>query len=101
MNKKNKEQIAEKYNFKFRLEIEKINDNECKFTLLGRHYSANDVNRWLSFQKRNAYKNSIRQAFLDYFEENEKNCKYFLIKLLCIRFHIIKILEMMMEIELH
>ncbi len=82
MRKKNKEQIAEKYNFKFRLEIEKINDNECKFTLLGRHYSANDVNRWLSFQKRNAYKNSIRQAFLDYFEENEKKFQIFFDKVI-------------------
>lgn len=69
MSKKNKEQIAEKNNFKFKLEIEQISDNECKFTLFGRHYSANDVNRWLSFKKRNAYKNSIRQAFIDYFEE--------------------------------
>lgn len=82
MNKKNKEHSAEKYNFKFKLEIEQISENECKFTLFGRHYSANDVNRWLSFQKRNAYKNSIRQAFLDYFEENEKKLQIFFDKVI-------------------
>ena len=82
MNKKNKEHSAEKYNFKFKLEIEQISENECKFTLFGRHYSANDVNRWLSFQKRNAYKNSIRQSFLDYFEENEKKLQIFFDKVI-------------------
>lgn len=73
MKKQESTEKSEKYDFKFKLEIEQISSNECKFILLGRHYSTNDVNRWLSFQKRNAYKNSIKQAFVDYFLQNNDN----------------------------
>ena len=61
-----------KYDFNFALEVEKINNTAYRFVLKGRHYSTNDVNRWLSFGKRNAYKTAIKKAFQDYFLVNKK-----------------------------
>lgn len=64
---------ADKYSFSFKLIVEKINDVTYKFTIEGRHYSTNDVNGWLSFGKRNAYKNAIKESFNNYFMINRKD----------------------------
>ena len=62
-----------KYPFVFNLEVTKVNQNEYKFSLIGRHYSTNDVNGWLSFGKRNAYKLAVKKAFEQYFLINRKD----------------------------
>lgn len=59
------------YNFQFKLELEQISSTEYKFVLFGRHYSTNEVNSWLSFGKRNSYKNAIKDAFSNYFLINK------------------------------
>lgn len=61
-----------KHGFQFELKLEHINLNTYRFILIGRHYSTNDVNGWLSFGKRNAYKISIKKAFDDFFLINRK-----------------------------
>lgn len=62
---------SEKYNFAFKLEVLNINPDEYKFSLIGRHHSTNEINGWLSFGKRNAYKLAIKQAFYDFFLVNK------------------------------
>lgn len=58
---------SNKYDFNFILEVEKISNYEYKFILIGKHESTNKANSWLSLGRRMAYKNSIKEAFSNYF----------------------------------
>lgn len=71
-NEIKKDCSLKKYDFNFVLEVNKISEFEYKFTLYGKHESTNTANSWLSLGKRMAYKNSIKDAFSNFFLLNRR-----------------------------
>jgi hypothetical protein len=65
----------EKYDFYFKLDIEKIDCDTYKFILIGKHVSTNTYNGFASMGKRSSYKKAIKNAAYHYTLINRKKYK--------------------------